>query len=153
MQLTPLQNHWWNVPLYLTARGLSTSAMPLPGGELLDIEFDFIAHALICRESTGQTARLPLRPQTVAAFFAEYLALLVSMGVHVEIDPLPVELKSPIAFDQDTEHKSYHAEAVTRFWAVLRRADTLFKRFSTNYYGKISRCISFGLLRFGRDPI
>ena len=136
--LTPTQNHWWNVPLYLTARGLSTSAMPLPSGELLDIEFDFIAHTLVCRTSAGQVAQLALKPQTVAAFFAAYTAMLTKLGVHVDIDPLPVELKTPIAFHLDTEHKSYDAEAVSRFWAILRQADTLFKRFSTNFYGKIS---------------
>src|SRR3954451_14480054 len=136
--LTPIQNHWWNVPFYVTARGLSTSAMPVPAGGLLDIEFDFIAHELVCRSSSGQIKKLVLRPQTVAAFFAEYLAMIASLGVKVHIDPMPVELKEPIRFHQDTAHKSYDADAVLRFWRILSHADTLLKRFSTNFYGKIS---------------
>ena len=136
--LTPTQNHWWNVPLYVTARGLTTSAMPVPTGGLLDIEFDFIAHELVCRSSSGQIKRLTLRPQSVAAFFAEYLSVLADLTVKVDIDPMPVELKQPIRFHQDTTHKSYEADAVLRFWQVLSKVDTLLKRFSTNFYGKIS---------------
>jgi hypothetical protein len=138
LALTPIQNHWWNVPFYLTARGLTTSAMPAPIGGSIDIEFDFIAHELVFRCSSGQSERLALRPQTVAAFFSEYLTVLANLGVEVDIDPMPVELKGPIAFDQDTAHKSYDADAASRFWLVLSRADTLLKRFSTNFYGKIS---------------
>jgi hypothetical protein len=136
--LTPRQNHWWNVPLYVTARGLTTSAMPAPTGGLLDIEFDFIAHELVFRSGSGQIERLTLRPQSVAAFFAEYLATLARLGITAQIDPMPAELQQPIRFDQDTTHKSYDADAVSRFWRALSSADTLLKRFSTNFYGKIS---------------
>ena len=138
LALTPVQNHWWNVPLYITARGLWTSAMPLPDGGLLDIEFDFIAHELVCRCSSGQIERLALRPRTVADFYAEYLSTLANLGVDVHIDPIPVELKEPIRFDRDTVHKSYDPDAVLRFWQTLSHADRLLKQFSTNFYGKIS---------------
>jgi len=136
--LTPRQNHWWNVPLYVTARGLTTSVMPLPTGGLLDLEFDFIAHELVFRSGSGSIERLKLRPQSVAAFFAEYLAALAKLSVNVHIDPMPAELPQAIRFDQDTTHKSYDADAVSRFWRALSTADTLLKRFSTNFYGKIS---------------
>ena len=138
LALTPLQNHWWNIPLYLTARGLTTSAMPLPSGHLLDIEFDFIAHQLVFRHSSGATRSLPLRPQTVAGFFAEYKQTLSELAGEIHIDPMPVELPSPIRFDQDTTHASYDPEAAHRFFQTLAIADTLFKRFSTNFLGKIS---------------
>ena len=137
--LTPVQNHWWNVPFYVTPRGLTTSSMPVPKeSRLLDIEFDFLAHELVFRCSSGRIQRLTLRPQTVAAFFTEYQAVLADMDVKVEIHPTPVEVKDPIRFDEDTTHKSYDAAAVLRFWRILGHADTLFKRFSTNFYGKIS---------------
>lgn len=136
--LTPVQNHWWNVPFYLTARGLSTSAMPTPTGGLLDIEFDFIAQELVFRHSSGQIEKLLLGPKTVASFFAEYLQTLGALGITVAIDPMPVELKEPIRFDKDTYHSSYDADAVRRFWQVLSQVDVLLKRFSTNFYGKIS---------------
>ena len=136
--LTPVQNHWWNVPFYITARGLSTSAMPVPPDRLLDIEFDFVAHELVCRCSSGRTEKMTLRPQTVAAFFAEYLRTIGGLGVNVNVDPMPVEVKEPIRFDRDTTHNNYDPDAVLRFWQVLSYVDTLFKRFSTNFYGKIS---------------
>jgi hypothetical protein len=138
LALSPRQNHWWNVPLYVTARGLTTSAMPLPRGGLLDIEFNFIAHELTFRCSSGQTYALPLQAQSVADFFAAYIRALEALSVAIHIDSLPVELKDPIRFDHDTIHKSYDRDAAKRFWQVLSHADTLFKRFSSNFCGKIS---------------
>lgn len=135
--LTPVQNHWWNVPLYVSVRGLTTSPMPVAGG-LLEIEFDFVAHALCFRRSNGVALTLPLRAQTVAAFFAEYQAALASLGVAVKIHPMPVELAVPIRFDLDETHASYDREAVERFHRVLMRCDTVFKQFSTRFLGKIS---------------
>jgi hypothetical protein len=138
LALTPIQNHWWNVPLYVTARGLSTSAMPVGRGQVLDIEFDFLSHHLACRRSDGKSRTFGLRPTPVADFFAEFFGTLKALGVEVEIDPVPAEIANPIRLDQDTVHGSYDKDAVTRFWRVLIIADTLFKRFSTNFYGKIS---------------
>jgi hypothetical protein len=138
LELTPLQNHWWNVPLYITARGLSTSAMPVGKGQLLDIEFDFLSHQLVFRKSDSEIRALPLRPVSVADFFSEFLGVLAALEVQADIDPMPVELANPIRFDRDNVHAAYDREAVTRFWRVLIIADTLFKRFSTCFYGKIS---------------
>lgn len=138
LALTPRQNHWWNVPLYVSVRGLTTSAMPLPNGELLEIEFDFFASALRFQRSNGQLHSLPLRPRSVAEFYVAYFAALETLGVSVSIDPHAVELPTPIRLDRDTEHQSYDAEAVFRFWRILVQADTLLKRFSTGFLGKIS---------------
>ena len=138
LALAPLQNHWWNVPLYVTARGLGTSAMPLPDGGVLDIEFDFIAHELLFRCSSGRTESLPLRPQTVADFFAAYLHVLASLPLEVRIDPLPVEIKDPVRFDEDRTHASYDPDFAHRFWQTLLRADEVLKRFATGFYGKTS---------------
>lgn len=138
LALTPIQNHWWNVPLYVTARGLSTSAMPTGEGQLLDIEFDFRSHQLVCRLSDGGIRTLELRPMSVADFYTAFLAMLAALGVNIQIDPTPCEVANPIRCDLDTAHRSYDKDAVTRFWRVLMIADTLLKRFSTNFYGKIS---------------
>jgi hypothetical protein len=138
LALTPLQNHWWNVALYLTARGLSTSAMPFADGHSLDIEFDFVAHELIFRTSSGEIRRNRLEAKPVKTFYAEFLSTLSDLGVEVHIDPKPAEVANPIRFDQDDFHKSYDPEAVSRFWNVLRFAHILFKKFCTNFYGKIS---------------
>ena len=138
LALTPIQNHWWNVPLYVTARGLWTSAFPVGNGHLVDIEFDFVSHELVSRKSDGETRRLALHPMSVADFFTEFLRTLRAMDIELEIDPSPVELPKPVRFDRDTLHASYDKDAASRFWRVLIIADTLFKRFSTNFYGKIS---------------
>jgi hypothetical protein len=138
LALTPLQNHWWNVPLYVTARGLWTLPMPTPDGKLLDVEFDFLAHEVVCRTSLGDLRKIALSAKSVAEFYQEYFAALTDLGVHVIIDPMPVEVANPIRCDLDTVHCSYDRDAAWRFWRALVIADTLFKRFSTNFYGKIS---------------
>ena len=120
LALTPLQNHWWNVPLYVSARGLTTSAM-FYKGELLDIEFDFVSHELVCSTSTGEVRKIPLRPVSVAQFFEDFNKTLSSLGISVKIHPMPVEVANPIRCDVDTVHCSYDSDAVMRFWQVLRR--------------------------------
>ena len=137
LALSPLQAHWWNVPLYVSARGLSTAAMPY-GDEMLEIEFDFVSHVLRYRLSTGAEIATPLRIQSVADFYAEYKRSLAALGVTVDIWPVPVELKTPIPFAEDTQHATYDADAAHRFWRVLTRADQIFQRFSTKFIGKVS---------------
>jgi hypothetical protein len=138
LALASFQNHWWNVPLYVSARGLSTSAMPLGGGGMLEIEFDFLADRLSFRTSDGELESLPLKPQPVAKFFGLYKKVLEKIGIDIAIYPMPVEVQNPIRFDQDTAHRSYDAEAARRFWRVLGIANGIFKRFSAGFLGKIS---------------
>ena len=137
LALTPLQNHWWNVPLYVTARGLGTSAMAC-GDDVLDIEFDFVAHVLHLRLGSGRDHVLPLRAQSVADFYKEYLDCLEALGVSVKIRPMPVEVANPIRFDLDTEHKSYDPEYAHRFWQVLVQAEKVFREWGTGFLGKVS---------------
>lgn len=137
LALSPLQAHWWNVPLYVSARGLSTSAMQAEH-EMLDIEFDFVSHELHFRLSTGASLEIPLRAQTVADFFHEFQQCLALLHVNVHIHPMPVEIKDPIRFDLDTTHGSYDPEYAHRFWRVLVSADQIFQSFSTGFVGKVS---------------
>ena len=137
LELSPLQAHWWNVPLYVSARGLSTSAMPY-GAEMLEIEFDFVSHDLRYRLSDGAMISTPLRSQPVAEFYAEYQRSLAALGVSVEIDSLPCELKAPIRFEDDTQHATYDADAAHRFWRILVRVDQIFQEFSSRFVGKVS---------------
>ena len=129
LALSPMQAHWWNVPLYVSARGLSTSAMQTEG-EMLDIEFDFVSHELHFRLSTGASLSIPLRAQTVADFYVEFLQCLTLLGVDAPIHPMPVEIKDPIRFDLDTVHASYDPEYAHRFWRVLVSTDQIFQEFS-----------------------
>jgi len=137
LALSPMQAHWWNVPLYASARGLSTAAMPV-GAEMLEVEFDFIAHVLRFRKSDGMELETPLRSQTVADFYAEYERSLESLGVTVKIWGVPVELKTPIPFAADREHATYDPEAAHRFWRVLTRVDAVLQRFTAGFVGKVS---------------
>ena len=137
LALTPMQNHWWNVPLYVSARGLTTSAMPWRG-DVLEVEFDFGEDLLEMRMGSGARASVELRPRSVADFYAEYCKALAGLGVEVKIWPMPVEIAEPVRFDLDTAHASYDGEAVRRFHQVLMRVDALLKRFSTGFQGKIS---------------
>jgi hypothetical protein len=137
LALSPLQAHWWNVPLYVSARGLSTAAMPYKD-EWLEVEFDFVSHDLRFRLSSGATLATPLRAQTVADFYSEYQRSLAALDVSVPIHPVPVELVDPIPFAEDTLHNSYDPDAAHRFWRVLASTDRIFQEFSSGFVGKVS---------------
>ncbi|MGF9758712.1 DUF5996 family protein [Microvirga sp. 0TCS3.31] len=137
LALTPWLNHGWHVPLYVSARGLSTSPIPV-GRDILEIEFDFIAHRLLVRTSRGDERMLPLRPQSVAAFYTELFGLLDGIGIRVSINEMPNEVQNPVRFSQDHEHASYDADAAHRFWRVLVQADRVFTLFRSGFLGKVS---------------
>jgi hypothetical protein len=137
MALTPLRNHWWNVPLYVSARGLTTSPMPWRGG-VLEIECDFQVHMVELRLSNGEVRRVELGARPVADFYADYMAGLNALGVEVNIWPMPVEVADPIRFNLDTAERPYERAAVERFHQTLMRVDTLLRQFSTGFQGKIS---------------
>lgn len=137
MRLTPLVNHWWNVPLYVTARGLTTSAIPY-GARSIELRFDFLAHRLVLECSDGVVKELPLRPMAVADFYREFLEMLRSAGVEVSIWRMPVEVPTPIAFDEDRVHAAYDSKCVETFWRILRSVDAVFHQFRSRFTGKVS---------------
>jgi hypothetical protein len=138
MGFEPMLNHWWQVPLYVSARGLTTSAMPCGPGRLVDIEFDFIAHELAIRTSDGARRELPLMPRSVADFLAAYEGALRSLDVEAHVWPVPVELPDALPFAEDREHCSYDGESAHRFWQALIRIDRIFKIFRARFLGKSS---------------
>ncbi|HET7680909.1 MAG TPA: DUF5996 family protein [Xanthobacteraceae bacterium] len=137
LALAPPVNHWWAVTLYVTARGLTTSAMPWRGGAL-QIDFDFIDHQLILRMSDGRVERLALAPRTVADFYAEVMRRLHALGVGVRIWTMPVEIPDAIPFDADHAHRSYDAEAANLFWQQLVQVHRVFNIFRARFLGKCS---------------
>src|SRR5947208_4622102 len=137
LKQTPLINHWWNVPLYVTARGLTTSPMSYED-RIFEIYFDFIDHKLRIDCSDGALTTLDLRPQSVADFYQELINALQGLGIEVKIWPMPVEIPNPIRFDQDQVHKSYDAEYANRFWRALVNIDDIFKQFRSRFLGKVS---------------
>jgi hypothetical protein len=137
LRLTPLVNHWWNVPLFVGARGLTTGAIPYRG-RTFSLRFDFVDHGLVLETDAGIVDRLPLRPLSVAAFYAEFLAMLARAGVDVAIWRMPVEIPDPVPFDEDVAHTSYDRDAVGRFFRVLLSADRVFGEFRAGFIGKCS---------------
>lgn len=137
LALEPMVNHWWQVPLYISARGLTTSLM-YAGSRSLEIEFDFIEHALVMRTADGQFRRIALEPQSVAAFYRGTMAALDDLGVAVDILPRPVEIERVIPFAEDEEHASYDPIAVQRFWQTLLQTDRVMRMFRSRFIGKSS---------------
>lgn len=135
---TPLLNHWWNAPLYLTASGLTTSLIPAGPGRGFSVDFDFMEHQLHVRTTLGQSRTLELSPMTVRDFYIELMGMLEALDLGTEIWPVPVELPDAIPFPDDTVHASYDPEAVTAFWRTLVEVDRVFNEFRARFVGKSS---------------
>jgi hypothetical protein len=130
-------NHWWEVPLYVSAVGLTTSPIPCDKG-IFEVVFDFLNHNLLIQTSWGAPKTIPLAPRTVADFYREFMAALQSLGIDVKIWTMPVEFPDPIPFEKDVKHASYDREYVARFWRILVLTDTIFKEFRAEFVGKNS---------------
>ena len=130
-------NHWWHVPLYVTARGLTTSPMPYQD-QTFQIDFDFVDHGLCIETSDGRQDKLPLVPRSVADFYAEIMSRLRTLGIDVRIWPMPVEIADPIRFDQDHIRAAYDPVSVNRFWHVLAEVNQVFTAFRGRFLGKVS---------------
>ena len=137
LALTPRVNHWWNVPLYVSSRGLTTSIMPY-GDRGFEMEFDFLEHKLAIRTTDSKTASVALAPRSVADFYRELMSALGSLGIEVRIWKMPVEVADPIPFDQDRVHAAYDGEHARRLWRILLSADEVFKVFRARFIGKSS---------------
>ena len=137
LRLAPLVNHWWGVTLFVTARGLTTGAMPY-GERALQIDFDFCAHELILRTSDAREERIALAPMTTADFHAAVMAALRALDVEVPIWTMPSEIEDAIPFDQDRVHASYDAKAANTFWHQLVQTDRVLNVFRARFLGKVS---------------
>jgi hypothetical protein len=137
LRLTPLVNHWWNAPLYVTARGLTTSRIPY-GERAFELRFDFLAHDLVLESNDGTVKGLALRPMTVAEFYRDCLEMMRSAGFEVSIWRMPAEIPNPIAFDEDRAHGAYEAERVERFWRILLSVSAVLQEFRSRFIGKSS---------------
>jgi hypothetical protein len=137
LALSPRVNHWWEVALYVNARGLTTSAIPYGDG-IFEVQFDFIEHMLTIQTSWNSSKSIALKPQSVADFYSAFMSALQSLGIEVKIWTTPVEVPNPIPFEQDTQHSSYDPEYVRRFWQILIQSDTVFKEFRSRFIGKDS---------------
>jgi hypothetical protein len=138
LRLEPMVNHWWNVVLYVTPSGLTTSAMFYRDGRSFTIDFDFVEHTLRIDDSQGNRAGLPLEPMTVAEFFTRLMEKLRALDIDVRINKKPNEVSDAVLFDRDTVHAAYDRAYVERFHRVLLQADRLCKAFRSGFLGKAS---------------
>jgi hypothetical protein len=141
LKLCPLVNHFWNVAFYLTARGLTSSAMPYQRGAIwgtFEVQFDFIDHQLSVESSNGRRVEIALKAESVAEFYKTFMAALAELGVIVKIWTTPCEIPDPIPFEQDQIHAAYDPEAVNKFWRILVWVDQVFKEFRAGFLGKVS---------------
>ena len=136
MALSPPLNHWWHVTLYVNSRGLTTGPVPYPPG-IFEIQFDFQKHLVSISTSEGSDASLPLRAESVAAFYSGILGALASLGIVVEIDAKPQEVAGAVPFDQDYSNCSYDAEYAHRFWRVLVSSAKVFERIPLAIPGQV----------------
>lgn len=138
LRSAPFQNHWWHVPLYVSATGLRTGPMPYEG-TTFDIEFDFVHHFLLVTSSIGETEEFPLDDGlTVAEFYRLIFECLQTLGIQIEIHPKPFDLAIAEPFETDTIHASYDQEYVSRYWWILTQVDGVFKEFAGRFSGKSS---------------
>lgn len=135
LALAPPENHWWQVPLYVTATGLTTSLMPYENGGVA-VDFDFVGHELSVRTTRGRTESFPLEPMPVAEFDRRFTAALTALDIRVVTRPRPVELPIAIPFADDTVHRSYDPAAMHRFWVSLVSAQRVLQRFRGEFTGK-----------------
>jgi len=137
LALSPRVNHWWEVPLYVNSRGLTTSPIPYDQG-VFEVQFDFIHHLLEISSSTDQIKTMPLAPRTVADFHREFFALLSALKIDVKIWNMPVEIPNPIRFERDSTHSAYDPKYANAFWRALVTVDAIFKEFRARFTGKVS---------------
>jgi hypothetical protein len=134
---TPWLNHSWHVPLYVTARGLTTSLIPY-GHRSFEIAFDLNEHVLDITTSDGARNRTALEPRTVADFYGAVMSALGDLGIPVQINELPCEIPGAVRFSLDRTHAAYDADYAQRFWRALLQADRVLKQFRTSFIGKCS---------------
>ncbi len=137
LKLCPLVNHYWNVPFYMTARGMTTGAMPYDRGTV-EVRFDFIDHRLLIETSEGRSAVLALKPQSVAQFYKNFMTTLADLGVTLKIWTTPCEIPDPIPFEKDNVHAAYDPKAVNDFWRMLVWVDPVLQEFRAGFIGKVS---------------
>jgi hypothetical protein len=138
LALTPLVNHWWNVPLYVSGRGLTTSTIPY-NDRWFDMEMDFVSHVLRVRASDGAEHDVPLGPRSVADLYHELFSVLGSLHIDCRIWPMPVEIPNDvIPLDRDKQHRSYDRDAVERFWEIVARSAAVLTKFRAEFIGKCS---------------
>lgn len=133
----PWLNHSWNVPLYVSTRGMRTSMIPF-GHQGVELEFDFRTHQLGIHTTSDQERSVPLESSSVAEFHQGVLDAMSSLGMPVSIDPMPSEIPDAVPFDEDTVTRDYEPAHAHTLWLALVQIDRVFNRFRAGFKGKAS---------------
>jgi hypothetical protein len=149
LALSPLENHWWQVPLYTTVWGLTTSPMS-SGSRIVQIDFDFFDHVLRIESNSGETRPFPLEGLSVAGFYRQVMKMLAELGVDVQIWPVPVEVEERI-LQQDEQHATINPRPL-RFWQVLPVSQVM-KVFQPVSPASQPGPVLLGRFRPGNDPV
>ncbi len=153
LALAPMVNHWWQVPLYITSTGLTTSLVPY-GSRCFQIDFDFCRHALVITTNDELRSEFPFAPYSVAEFYDRTMEVLRNLGIEVRIWTMPVEVVDGVPFELDRQNESYDTDYAHRFWCVLLQTDRVMKEFRSRFIGKISPVLiatTFGTVRLRVD--
>lgn len=135
LKLSPLFNHWWECSFRITPSGLRTTVIPYKEYSL-EISFNFIEHTLVILKSDGTKRVMALSHKSVAAFYYEFMDCLNSLGILVEIDPVPSEVPGPIPFYEDHSHSTYDREYAFRHWQILCETEKILTQFRSHFIGK-----------------
>jgi hypothetical protein len=138
LSLTPFEPQWANVPLYLTARGLTTTPMESGAGLIFQVDVDLVDHQVVIQTERGEARRVALRSRPVADFYADFMSNLDAVGIKASFRPIPSEVSDPIPFAEDTAHATYEPELANRFWRVLSQVDLVLKDHRSRYRGRHS---------------
>jgi hypothetical protein len=156
LALSPFEPEWANVALYVTARGLTTSPMPV-GLRAMDAELDLVDHVLVLRTSDGGIERRPLGGP-VADFYHDVMRALQRLDMDVAISVLPSEVTDPIPFPDDRTHETYDSGHANRFHRVLSMVDLVTKEHHAGFRGRTTPVQFFwgafdlALFRFSGKP-
>jgi hypothetical protein len=137
LTLVPFTNQWWNVTLYVSARGLTTSLMHA-GARALELEFNFLDDVLALRTTEGELRTVALESRSVASFYDETMSHLADIGVPVRIFDRPNEVPVAIPFGEDTRPREYDADAARRYWHAMCETHRVMSAFRSRYAGKVS---------------
>ena len=137
MELSPFRNHWWNVTLYVTSRGLTTSPIPYGAG-VFEISFDLLENRLEVLTSEEGEFGFALDNLPVADFYGNLMGGLESLGIDVSINTKPFELDDEHTLDETTYHCVCNRSYVRRYHRVLAWVDQVFKEYAGRFNGKQS---------------
>lgn len=137
LMLTPWINHSWQATFYLSGRGFTTGPI-YADGRAFEMEFDLLRDCLRIETAAGDTKRVKLEAQSVAAFYEATMAALAELGVTVDVHPMPCEIQDALAFHEDHVRRAYDGDTARAYWRAMLQVQRVFLLFRSRFIGKCS---------------